>query len=403
MDKPPVVDFATDFDHTDPTWVADPYPIIEDLRERCPVAHSDRYGGLWMPVRSADVIEVATDVDHFTSRTVVVHNGRPGEDAPPAPIGVAPPISSDPPFHSLARHLFLPAFAPRPINQLEPFARELCTRLLDDMGDREVIDGSTDYAMHIPVALIAKMLGLPQDDADLFREFVHIILEAVDLPTEERIAAFAPVEAYLGAVIADRRVNPQDDLTTFLVNAEIAGQPLSDQHIFGSMVLLVVAGIDTTWSAIGSSLWHLASHPDDLARITADPELLPSAVEEFLRAYAPVTMARLVRDDHDFHGCPMEADDWVLVSFPAANRDPEVFDRADEVLIDREHNRHWAFGVGIHRCIGSNLARMELSVAIAEFIARFPRFELADPGSVRFSQGQVRGPRELPIRILERA
>jgi len=403
MDKPPVLDFATDFDHTDPAWVADPYPIIEDLRERCPVAHSDRYGGLWMPVRSADVIEVANDADHFTSRSVVVHNGRPGDDAPPAPIGVAPPISSDPPFHALARKLFLPAFAPKPINQLEPFAREFCVGLLDAMGDREVIDGSTDYAMHIPVSLIAKMLGLPQDDADLFREFVHTILEAVDLPTEERIAAFAPIEEYLGAVIADRRVNPQDDLTTFLVNAEIAGQPLSDQHIFGSMVLLVVAGIDTTWSAIGSSLWHLASHPADLARITADPDLLPSAVEEFLRAYAPVTMARLVRDDHDFHGCPMEADDWVLVSFPAANRDPEVFDRADEVLIDREHNRHWAFGVGIHRCLGSNLARMELSVAIAEFIARFPRFELADPGSVRFSQGQVRGPRELPIRILERA
>jgi len=164
-----------------------------------------------------------------------------------------------------------------------------------------------------------------------------------------------------------------------------------------------VAGIDTTWSAIGSSIWHLAQHPDDLARLVAEPELLPTAIEEFLRAYAPVTMARLVKEDFEFEGCPMKKDDWVLLGFPAANRDPAFFDRADEVLIDREENRHAAFGLGIHRCLGSNLARMEMTIALQEFIARFPKFELADPQAVTFSQGQVRGPRNLPIRILERA
>lgn len=403
MDKTPVADFATDFDHTDPAWVADPYPIIEDLRERCPIAHSERYGGLWMPVRHKDVAAIAADTDHFTSRNIIVHNGRPGDDAPPAPIGVAPPISSDPPFHALARHLLLPAFAPKPINALGPYTDELCRQLIDDMGDREVVDGSIDYAQHIPVMLIAKMLGLPPEDGEIFRGFVHDIIESVDLPQQERIEAFQPVEEYLMPVIADRRANPRDDLTTYLVNAEIAGQPLTDEHVFGTMVLLVVAGIDTTWSAIGSSLWHLARTPTDLARLVAEPELLPTAIEEFLRAYAPVTMARLVRDDFEFEGCPMRRDDWVLLSFPAANRDPEMFDRPDEVILDREHNRHAAFGLGIHRCLGSNLARMELTAAVAEFIARFPRFELADPEAVTFSQGQVRGPRRLPIRILERA
>ncbi len=403
MDKQPVLDFATDFDHTDPAWVADPYPIMEDLRERCPIAHSNRYGGMWVPVLHEDVSAIANDTEHFTSRTVVVGSGRPTEEAPPAPIGVAPPISSDPPFHAIARRLMLPAFAPKPVNALEGFTRDLCSGLIDKMGDADIVNAGVDYSQHIPVGLIAKMVGLPQDQGDLFRGFVHTILEGIDQPMEVRMEMFAPIEAYIIKVIEEHMENPQDDLTSFLIDAEIMGQKLEPSHIFGTMVLLIVAGIDTTWSAIGSSIWHLAKNPDDLARIVADPSLLPSAIEEFLRAYAPVTMARLVKEDFDFKGCPMKKDDWILLGFPAANRDPAFFDRADEVIIDRVENRHAAFGLGIHRCMGSNLARMEMTVAIGEFIKRFPKFELADPDAVTFSQGQVRGPRNLPIRILERA
>ena len=157
MINPPVEDFATDFDHTDEAWVADPYPIMDDLRERCPVAHSDRYGGLWAPMTYDAVAAIANDTEHFTSRTVVINNGRPGDDALPAPIGVAPPISSDPPFHEIARRLLLPAFAPRPIAALEPFTRELCNQLLDEMGDADLVDASVQYAEHIPVGLIAKL------------------------------------------------------------------------------------------------------------------------------------------------------------------------------------------------------------------------------------------------------
>lgn len=402
MINPPVEDFATDFDHTDEAWVADPYPIMDDLRERCPVAHSDRYGGLWAPMTYEAVSAIANDTEHFTSRTVVIHNGRPGDDAPPAPIGVAPPISSDPPFHEIARRLLLPAFAPRPIAALEDFTRELCNRLLDEIGDTDFVDASVQYAEHIPVGLIAKLCGLPPEDGDLFRSFVKIVLEAVDLPTEERISAFLPVEEYVTAVIQERKANPGDDLISYLLDAEILGNKLSDEHVFGSIVLLIVAGIDTTWSAIGSSIWHLAQNPDDLARLVAHPELLPSAVEEFLRAYAPVSMARLVKDDFEFQGCPMKKDDWIFLSFPAANRDPKAFDNADEVLIDREINRHSAFGLGIHRCLGSNLARMEMTIALEEWLKRYSKFELNASDPTTFSQGQVRGPRRLPVHILER-
>jgi len=401
MINPPVEDFATDFDHTDEAWVADPYPIMDDLRERCPVAHSDRYGGLWAPMTYETVSAIANDTEHFTSRTVVIHNGRPGDDALPAPIGVAPPITSDPPFHEIARRLLLPAFAPRPIAALEPFTRELCNQLLDEIGDAEFVDASVQYAEHIPVGLIAKLCGLPAEDGEQFREFVRIVLEGVDLPTEERIEAFQPVEDYIVPAIIERRENPDDGLISYLLDAEIMGEKLSDEHVFGSILLLIVAGIDTTWSAIGSSIWHLANNPDDLARLVAHPELLPSAVEEFLRAYAPVSMARLVKDDFEFQGCPMKKDDWIFLSFPAANRDPKAFDNADEVLIDREINRHSAFGLGIHRCLGSNLARMEMTVALEEWLKRYTKFELNASEPTTFSQGQVRGPRQLPLRIIE--
>ena len=163
--------------------------------------------------------------------------------------------------------------------------------------------------------------------------------------------------------------------------------------------LLLLAGIDTTWSAIGASIFHLAGNPEDRERLVAEPELRPTAIEELLRAYAPVTMARLVREDMDYNGCPMKAEDWVLLPFPAANRDPEFFDDADKVIIDREVNRHAAFGLGIHRCAGSHLARMELRVALDAWLDAFPTFHLADPAGVRWSGGQVRGPRVLPIAI----
>jgi cytochrome P450 len=396
----PVTDWATDFDHADPEYNLHAHEIWADLRERCPVAHTERYHGTWLPVTHADVTRIAYDTEHFTSRSVVVNTG---EVLAAAPIGGAPPITSDPPFHHHARRLLLPPFAPKQIDPWEDDVRSLCNELIDTMGDLDVVDAAVQYAQHIPVNVIARMLGFPLEDADLFRRFVHEVLENVNGAPAARQEAFARLDAYIDAQIADHVANPRDDLTGFLLNTTIFDQPLSHEHVRGSIVLLLIAGIDTTWSAIGSSIWHLAGHPDDLARLVAEPELWPTAIEEFLRAYAPVTMARMVAKDHDFNGCPMKTDEWVLLPFPAANLDPAAFDRADEVLIDRAENRHSAFGLGIHRCLGSNLARLEVRVAVETFVQRFPRFELAEPSAVRWSVGQIRGPRELPVRVLERS
>lgn len=396
----PVTDWANDIDHAEPEYNARAHEIWDELRDGgCPVAHTDRYGGMWAPITHELVKEVAYDTEHFTSRGVVVNTGRPIAEAP---VGPAPPITSDPPFHQHARRLLLPPFSPKAIDPWEPEVRKLCNRLLDEMGEIEpggtIVDAAVQYAQHIPVNVISRMLGFPPEDDDFFRRCVHEFLELVNIPVEEREQSDLNLDGYLDRQIEEHRARPRDDLTTYLLNAEIGGNKLSHEHVRGSMVLLLIAGIDTTWSAIGSSLWHLAHHPDDLQRLVAEPDLMLFGVEEFLRAYAPVTMARLVAQDHDFHGCPMKENEWVLLPFPAANRDPAMFDDAGDFVIDREANRHAAFGLGIHRCLGSNLARLELRIAIEEFVARFPKFELA--GDTRWSVGQIRGPRELPIRVL---
>ncbi len=396
-DGGPVEDFATDFDHTDPRWVEDPYPIWDDLRERCPVAHTERYGGAWLPTRHEDVAAVAHDKERFSSRSVVMNPNRPPQER--APQGISPPISSDPPYHHGSRRQLLPAFAPQAVALLEEGTRAYCDELLDALEGRDVVDAAAEYAQHIPVRVIADMLGFPQEDADIFRGFVHHVLEGVNNPREERADALMGLFEYLRAQVEDHVANPRDDLTSYLLATESEEEAADHLRVGGSIGLLLIAGIDTTWSAIGSSLWHLAKTPADRERVVSEPDLLPIAMEELLRAYAPVTMARLVKEDMDWNGCLMKADDWVLLSFPSANRDPAEFDRADEVVIDREVNRHAAFGLGMHRCVGSHLARMELRVALEAWLARFPSFHLADPEAVTWSQGQVRGPRTLPLAI----
>jgi hypothetical protein len=407
----PVTDWATDFDHGAPEYNANIHQIWDDLKAAgCPIAHTERYGGVWLPLTHDLVKEIAYDPSRFSSLTPVVQQLKPSQaleldpDALGAPIGPVPPISSDPPFHADARRILLPAFSPKQIDPLRKEVEEICNKLIDDMGDADIIDAAVQYTQHIPVLVVAQMVGLPLSDADRFRGWVDMVLGGIGAErNEERLAQFQSMDEYLTKHIEDHIENPRDDLTTYLLNSEIFGEKLSPRHVFGTILLLIIAGIDTTWSGIGSSLWHLASNPVDRRRLVENPEKIPTATEEFLRAYAPVTMARMVTDDMEFHGVQMKKEDRVLLPFPAANRDEKQFANPAVVDIEREENRHAAFGLGIHRCIGSNLARLEMNVAIEVFLKRFPDFELDMSEQVTWSTGQVRGPRNLPFRINVRA
>ena len=407
----PVTDWATDFDHGAPEYNANIHQIWDDLKAAgCPIAHTERYGGVWLPLTHDLVKEIAYDPTRFSSLTPVVQQLKPSQareldpDALGAPIGPVPPISSDPPFHADARRILLPAFSPKQIDPWRTEVEQICNKLIDDMGDADIIDAAVQYTQHIPVLVVAQMVGLPLSDADRFRSWVDMVLGGIGAErNEERLAQFEAMDAYLTKHIEDHIENPRDDLTTYLLNSELFGEKLSPRHVFGTILLLIIAGIDTTWSGIGSSLWHLASNPVDRRRLVENPEKIPTAVEEFLRAYAPVTMARMVTDDMEFHGVHMKKEDRVLLPFPAANRDEKQFANPAVVDIEREENRHAAFGLGIHRCIGSNLARLEMNVAIEVFLKRFPDFELDNSEQVTWSSGQVRGPRNLPFRINVRA
>ncbi len=386
----PVRDWATDFDHRDPRWIENPYPIWDDLRRTCPIARTERFAGAYFPSRYVDVKAIAYDTEHFSSRRIIVRETRP-------PLIPAPPITSDPPAHRPAKQVLLPAFTPEAITRHESRTRDICRALIARFADKGGCDAAVDYAQEIPVRVIAHMLGVPEQEGDLYRKWIHEILEVGITDIQVALRASDEMIAYFAGHIAERRARPRDDLIDYLINVRIEGRPLSDEHINGTLRLLLIAGIDTTWSAIGSCLWHLAGHPADRRRLAAEPALMASAVEEFLRAYAPVTMAREVVKETQIGGCTFTPGHMVLLSFPAANRDPVEFPEADRVVLDRKENRHAAFGLGIHRCVGSNLARMEIRAALEEWLKRIPEFRLDPQAPVTWSQGTVRGPRRLPV------
>ena len=395
-------DWATDYDIFDPEYIKSPYPVWDELREKCPVARTERWGGSWMPTRYADLFDIARDVPHFSSRQILVAPTGPppaeaGAEAATAFLAGAPPITSDPPVHTWARRLLLPAFSIKAVALLEPETRELCRSLVDGFIDKGRADAAADYAQQIPARVIAGMLGIPKDMAGTFTDWVRGFLELGLTNADIRGEAARSIFGFLRECMDERKERPRDDLISYLLEAEVDGRPVPEPHVLGTCFLLLVAGIDTTWSSIGSAFWHLAQHPQDRARLVAEPDLMPTAVEELLRAYSPVTMARVVTKDLEYNGCKMSAGDKVLMSFPAANRDPEKFPDADKVILDRAENPHIAFGVGIHRCAGSNLARMEMRVSLEEWLARIPEFRLEDPDAVTWAGGQVRGPRTLPV------
>jgi cytochrome P450 len=398
----PVSDWTTDFDHADPEYNGHTGEIWAELREQCPVAHTNRYGGTWLPVTHEDVTRVAYDTEHFSNRGPLVVRGFGMADIDESFRNLTP-VSADPPFHMQVRRPMLPYFSPKRVDLMSDGIYATCLQLLDDIGDAEFIDAAERYAQHIPTYATCQMLGFPIEDAEKLRKWVKAGFEEINISPEERMAQGLAQQEYIDEQIEEHRAEPRDDMTSFLINCTYDGEPFSHDRIKHNMSLILVAGIDTTWSSIGSSLWHLATHPDDLARLAADPELWPQAIEEFLRFYAPVTMGRKVVKDVEFNGCQMKENDWLLLPFPAANVDPDVWDRADEVVIDREENRHYAFGLGIHRCLGSNLARLEMRVALSEFVKRFPKFTLDPSIEVTWSVGQIKGPKKVPIQILERA
>jgi cytochrome P450 len=397
----PVEDWTTDYDIRDESYVENPVPIWAEMRDKCPIAHTERLGGSWNPTKFDDLRALAKMVPELSSRQPLV--------MPPAPNApelsryeqmiAAAPITADPPIQTWTRRMLLPAFAPKTVMKYQEYTEQLCHELIDSFIEKGECDGAVQYSQQIPPRVIAHLIGVDPGMADQFVEWVNNLLGEGMIDPEARMKARDELIAFITEEVTLRSEDPQDDLLTELLFMELddPDAKITPQVVVGITNLLIVAGIDTTWSSIGSALWHLGTYPEDRKRLAAEPELLPIAIEEFLRYYAPVTMARVAETDVEYNGVHIKPGDKVLMNFPAACHDPEQFEDADTFIIDRAKNRHIAFGSGIHRCAGSNLARLEMTTAVRVWMERIPEFEVSDREPMKWAGGQVRGPRIMPL------
>jgi cytochrome P450 len=378
----------------------DPYPAYEQMRGRSPVFHYVPFD-LWMIFDFDGVKRALADHEDFTSNlSRGSGHGNPGEWF----------IFYDPPRHTKLRALISKAFTPRVVANLEPRIRELSRQLLDQTIERGEMDLVEDFAVPLPMRVIAELLGVPASDWPRYKRWSDTILKIAGSVSKDEEAARTIQEyravteemrAWLPEMIADRRGAHQDDLLKRLVEAEVDGEQLSQKEILGFVQLLLVAGQETTANLINNAIICFIEHPDQLARLRAAPELLPSAIEEVLRFRSPLHwMPRVTTREIEMHGQIIPAGKVVLPMIGSANRDPRQFPDAGTFDIKREPNSHIAFGVGIHACLGAPLARLEARIALTDFLDRVKDFALAseEPWTPRKAPS-VHGPSRLPIRV----
>lgn len=388
-------DRADTFDHWDEAFVQDPLPIYTRMRSECPVAHSDLYGGFWAIASYKHIVEVCHEPGKFSSRAQSI----------PVDIGagdmILPPINVDPPNHNAFRRMLLPFFSPQRVASLEPVVRDIVRTLLDAAYPSQDLDLCASFTERLPVLVTEELLGTSAADADKFASWISRLVEQGATNYEVASKAAQSMALYLSELMEARRHFPRDDLATFIACAEAPKDlDLGDNERLGCIMLLLIAGIDTTASALGSALWHCALVEDDWSWMRRDPTIIASAVEEFLRAFSPTTVTRTATVDVEVGSSLIRAGEPLLIMLPCANRDESEFPHADRVLLDRSPNRHLAFGLGIHRCLGSSLARMEIRVALEELTKRMESLSLARSAQIIWKKGPIRGPKNLPVRVL---
>ncbi|MYU11091.1 cytochrome P450 [Streptomyces sp. SID8361] len=350
------------------------FDTYRDLRGKCPVGRSEKYGGFWYVMKSDDIFAAEQDPETFAVAPSMLLPAF-GTDVPLIPIDI------DPPDHTDYRRILLPLFTPKAIAKLSEGMHRTARELAEEVARKDIVDASTLFARPMPTIVFSRLAGFPEKDWPKFDQWVDDIIYERTVDPERAWQAGRDVMAYFDALLASRdSVQHTDDLIAELTAAELKGRKLTHEELLSYCFLLFLAGLDTTAWAIRSSLWFLAQHPEEQQKLRDDPDLIPLACEEFLRTLSPVQgMARTCLKDVEVSGQKIPAGDRVLLVFGAGNRDPAVYDNPDEIVLDRENNRHLAFGGGIHRCLGSNLGRQELIVALEEFLVAVPAFSLADP------------------------
>ena len=377
-----------------------PYPAYEQMRNSSPVFHLPPFD-LWMIFDFNSVRHTLMDHDAFSSDlSLSPGNGNPGEWF----------IFFDPPRHTKLRALISKAFTPRVVANLEPRIRELSRQLLDQKMDCGAMDLVADFSVPLPMQVIAEMIGVPAADRPRYKRWSDVILKVANTFSKDDEAArtlkdyrtvTVEMRAFLSDWIGQRRASPQDDLLNGLIEAVVDGERLTEDEILGFVQLLLVAGQETTANLINNAVLCFIENPDQLARLQANPGLLPCAIEEVLRYRSPVQwMPRVTRRAVEMHAQVIPAGKLVFPMVGSANRDPQQFRDASRFDIARDPNPHIAFGHGIHACLGAPLSRLEARIALADFLERAKDFELAshEPWDPRKAL-HVHSPSRLPIRF----
>ena len=363
------------FDWTSQEFLRDPYPHYRRLREERPI-HFNEGRGSWVLTRYNDMAEVLRDHERFSAERTGPANYSTDE----MPRSM---LASDPPHHTRLRTLVNKAFTARTVERLRQRIQQIVDGLLDDVADRGEMELIRDFAYPLPITVIAEMLGVPASDRDFFRDASSKIAVALG-PITDPAVALAALEGrnqligYFNDLVPKRKGDPRDDLISAMLAAEEAGDFLSHGELLAMLLLLLVAGHETTVNLIGNGMLALLRNPDQLERLRDDESIERSAIEELLRYDSPVQFTgRLVMQDVEIAGQPIKAGVGISTILAAANRDPEVFTDPDTLDLGRDPCAHLSFSAGIHFCLGAQLARLEGQIALATIVRRFPKIAMA--------------------------
>ncbi|MDX3534505.1 cytochrome P450 [Streptomyces sp. MB09-01] len=391
--------------YADPAFVSDPFPLYRQLREDGPVRRVVIAGGLeaWLVTRYDDGLAALSE-PRLSSDVRDASDTRLLQQLPATEREsmLSNMLRSDPPDHTRLRRLVSKAFTARRVAGMRPRIQSVADRLLEEVVPSGRADLVADFALPLPVTAISELLGVPVDDRHDFQRWTdRMIMRGAEPPDPAVVnEAWQHMRAYLTGLIRAKREAPGDDLLSGLITARDQEQQLTEDELIAMVFLLLVAGYITTVNLIGGGIAMLLAHPDQLDRLRSDPELLPGAIEEFLRYDGPVSpgIARFAREDTEIAGVTIPRGATVLIASAIADRDPARFADPDQLDITRQDNAHLAFGHGIHYCLGAPLARLEGQIAIGTALRRLPGLALAvAPDKIRWRPGGLRGPLALPV------
>ena len=382
--------FELGFDPSDPAFIADPYPVYRRLRDDHPILWNPD-SGQWIISRHADVNRLLRDRRlgrTYLHQATHAEFGRPVPPAWHAPfhnLNDAGMLDREPPDHTRLRRLVSKAFTPRTVESMRERIQTLVDGLIDDVAGAGEVDLIGEFIEPLPVTVIAELLGIPEADRHHLRPWSADIclmyeLNPPEASAHKAVQASLAFGAYLRDLLADRRLRPGDDLISALAAVVDEGDALTEAELVATCVLLLNAGHEASVNGAGNGWWTLFRHPEALARLRAEPELMPGAIEELLRFDTPLSLfERWVLEPIELEGVTIPRGGEVALLFGSANRDASAFDRADDLDLARDPKPSLSFGAGIHYCLGAPLAKLELGIAFGTLLRRVPRLELVEP------------------------